>query len=69
MKSIFNFFCKTFEFVKTHWKVFVVGFIVFVLSLILFSCQGLVNFNGSDGNNMVIGDSNSSSTSVFSYGK
>ncbi len=69
MKFIFNFFRKTFEFVKTHWKTFVVGFIVFVLSLILFSCQGLVNFNGSDGNNMVIGDSNTSITGVSNYGK
>lgn len=70
MKQAFiDFFRQTFEFVKTHWKGFVIGFLVVGFFVMAVSCQGLVNFNGSDGNNMVISDANTSITSVSNYGK
>lgn len=69
MKQAFiDFFRKTFEFVKVHWKTLTIIF-VFVVTFVAFvSCQGLVNFNGSDGNQLLV-DSNNTTGNVSIYGK
>lgn len=67
--NVKEFFTRCFNSFKLHWKTIVIIFIVVAFVIALVSCQGLVNFNGSDGNNMIIGDSNNSISSVLSHGK
>lgn len=66
--NVKEFFVKCFDYVKFHWKAFIIAFIAIVFVVACVSCQGLVNFNGSDGNNLLV-DSNNTTGSVSVYGK